>query len=140
MCPCITVSRGEGHWVTSRGRHTKKQEMMRLQGMDPTKFTVAVTQAQLGKQLGNTMSVNVLERLFVCLLPAANLVKKNEVKDRWENGSALKDLIKTIGKGLRLQAPHLVTRSAVHDPEHRHNLPSVWRWWQSLRESSEVAT
>jgi len=33
------------------------------------------------------------------LLPAANLVKRNEVKDRWESGSALKDLIKTVGKG-----------------------------------------
>jgi len=98
-CPCITVSRGAGHWVTSRGRRTTKTEMMRLQGMDPTKFKVAVTETQLGKQLGNTMSLNVLERLFVRLLPAANLVKKNEVKDRWENGSALKDLMKTVGKG-----------------------------------------
>jgi len=108
MCPCITVSRGGGHWVTSRGRRTMKTEMMRLQGMDPTKFKVAVTETQLGKQLGNTMSVNVLERLFVRLLPAANLVKRNEVKDRWESGSALKDLIKTVGKGFgkkTLEAP-----------------------------------
>jgi len=99
MCPCITVSRGGGHWVTSRGRHTTKTEMMRLQGMDPTKFKVAVTETQLGKQHGNTMSVNVLERLFVRLLPAANQVKRNEVKDRWESGIAPKDLIKTVGKG-----------------------------------------
>merc|ERR1712046_429763 len=114
MCPCITVSRGGGHWVTSRGRRTTKAEMMRLQGMDPTKFKVAVTESQLGKQLGNTMSVNVLERLFVRLLPAAKLVKKNEVKDRWENGSALKDLIKTVGKGFgkkTVEAPSTPPRS-----------------------------
>jgi len=104
MCPCITVSRGGGHWVTSRGRRTTKTEMMRLQGMDPTKFKVAVTETQLGKQLGNTMSVNVLERLFVRLLPAANLLKRNEGKDRWESGSALKDLIKTVGKGFGKKA------------------------------------
>jgi DNA (cytosine-5)-methyltransferase 1 len=114
MCPCITVSRGGGHWVTSRGRRTTKTEMMRLQGMDPTKFKVAVTESQLGKQLGNTMSVNVLERLFVRLLPAAKLVKKDEVKDRWENGSALRDLIKTVGKGFgktTVEAPSTPPRS-----------------------------
>jgi len=82
--------------------------------MDPTKFKVAVTESQLGKQLGNTMSVNVLERLFVRLLPAAKLVKKDEVKDRWENGSALRDLIKTVGKGFgktTVEAPSTPPRS-----------------------------
>jgi DNA (cytosine-5)-methyltransferase 1 len=99
MCPCITVSRAAGHWVTSRGRRTTKEEMMRLHGMNPQHFKVGVTENQLGRQLGNTMSVNVLERLFVRLLPAAKLVKRNEVKDRWQNGSAVRELMKTVGKG-----------------------------------------
>jgi len=32
------------------------------------------------------------------------MVKKNEVKDRWESGSALKALIKTVGKGFGKKA------------------------------------
>jgi len=100
--PCITCSRGAGHWVTNRGRRLLKTELMRLQGMDPTTFTVAVPNGRLGHQLGNTMSVNVLERIFTRLLPAAQLVKKGTViKDRWENGQALKKLMATRGCGFK---------------------------------------
>lgn len=99
--PCITCGRGNGHWVTNRGRRLLKEEMMRLQGMDPTQFTVAVAENQLGKQLGNTMSVNVLERLFTRLLPAAKLVRSQTLKDRWANGQAVKKLSATRGKGFK---------------------------------------
>merc|ERR1712166_9599 len=68
---------------------------------DPTKFTVAVSDCQLGKQLGNTMSVCVLERLFTRLLPAAKLVRGGLVKDRWENGQAVKKLAATRGQGFK---------------------------------------
>merc|ERR1712194_563943 len=68
---------------------------------DPTKFTVAVSDAQLGKQLGNTMSVCVLERLFTRILPAAKLVRRGIVKDRWENGQAVKKLAATRGQGFQ---------------------------------------
>jgi DNA (cytosine-5)-methyltransferase 1 len=98
MSPCITVGRGGGHWVTSRGRRTTKEEMMRLQGMNPTKFKLAVSEAQLGRQLGNTMSVNVLERIFARLLPAAGLARKNSLPDRWATGEAVKKLSQTRGK------------------------------------------
>ena len=91
VSPCITCSRGAGHWVTSRGRRLTKGEMMRLQGMKPEKFKVAVSQAQLGKQIGNAMSVNVLERLFVCALPAAGLVAHDALKDRWACGKTPAD-------------------------------------------------
>merc|ERR1711957_857686 len=74
--PCITCTRSKGHWITNRGRRMNKAEVMRLMGMDPTKVKVAVTEGALGKQLGNTMSVNVVERIFVRLLPAAGLVRK----------------------------------------------------------------
>lgn len=99
VSPCITVSRGAGHWVTSRGRRLSKEEMMRLQGMDPTTFKVAVSETQLGKQLGNTMSVNVFERLLVRVLPAAKLAPRSELTDRWEKGQAVKELSRTRGKG-----------------------------------------
>jgi DNA (cytosine-5)-methyltransferase 1 len=99
--PCITCSRGAGHWVTNRGRRLLKPEMMRLQGMDPTNFTVAVSECQLGKQLGNTMSVNVLERLFTRLLPAAKLVRRGLITDRWASGAAVKKLARTRGQGFK---------------------------------------
>ena len=96
VSPCMTCSRGDGHWVTNRGRRTTKAEMLRLQGMNPRKFNVSVSECQLGKQLGNTMSVNVLERILTRLLPAAGLVK-GSLRDRWEDGSALKELSATRG-------------------------------------------
>merc|ERR1712232_341079 len=74
---------------------------MRLQGMNPTEFKVAVSVNQLGRQLGNTMSVNVLERLFARILPAAKLARKSQVKDRWANGQALKKLAATRGRGFK---------------------------------------
>merc|ERR1719331_836869 len=84
--PCITCSRAAGHWVTSRGRRLTKDEMMRLQGMRPERFKKAVSDRQLGIQIGNAMSVNILERLFVRALPAAGLVAHNTLIDHWEHG------------------------------------------------------
>jgi DNA (cytosine-5)-methyltransferase 1 len=86
VTPCMTCSRAAGHWVTNRGRRMTKNEMLRLQGMKtPAEgFQVAVSDTQLGKQIGNAMSCNVLERLFVRLLPAAGLVSARSLRDRWE--------------------------------------------------------
>lgn len=84
VCPCITRSRGGGHWITNRMRRMTKPEMMRLQGMEPAKFQQAVTDSQLGAQIGNAMSCNVLERLFVRLLPACRLRAASSLTDRWE--------------------------------------------------------
>jgi len=86
LMPCMTRSRGAGHWVTNRGRRVNKHEMMRLQGINPNTFKVAVSNTQLGRQIGNSMSVNILERLFCRILPAAQLVPHGSLFDRWESG------------------------------------------------------
>jgi len=53
--------------------------------MVPEDFKVVVSEAQLGKQIGNSMSVNLLERLFVRLLPFANLIPEGIVlADRYQ--------------------------------------------------------
>ena len=70
--------------MTNRGRRVKLEEMMRLHGMDPSEFKVVVPNAQLGIQLGNAMSVNVVERILMRVLPAAGLVKRGSLVDRWE--------------------------------------------------------
>jgi len=116
VSPCITCSRRYGHWVTNRGRRLLLTEMMRLQGMNPSKFRVAVSDAQLGKQLGNTMSVNVLERLLVRLLPAAGLAVAAGLRDRWADGSAVRALARTRNHGFartaRLLRRRLMARTS----------------------------
>mmetsp|Transcript_59158 Transcript_59158/g.95678 ORF Transcript_59158/g.95678 Transcript_59158/m.95678 type:complete len:369 (-) Transcript_59158:198-1304(-) len=83
--PCMTVSRAAGHWVTNRGRRMRTDEMMRLQGMDEKGFVQVVSDRQLGKQVGNAMSQNILERIMVRLLPAAGLVPRSRaLHDRWQ--------------------------------------------------------
>ena len=61
-----------------------KAEMLRLQGMDPSKFVIDVSSSKLGQQIGNAMSVNVVERILIAALKAANIVrgKKTAVKGR----------------------------------------------------------
>jgi DNA (cytosine-5)-methyltransferase 1 len=84
---CITARRAAGHWVTTRGRRMNIDEMLRLQGMERC-FKQVVSNRQLGIQIGNAMSQNVIERILIKLLPAAGLVQKGTVlKDRWmQNG------------------------------------------------------
>merc|ERR1711862_791410 len=63
--------------------------MGRLQAaMQKPKFRQVVTDRQLGAQLGNAMSVNVLERLLVRILPCAGLVPARKLHDRWEAKAA----------------------------------------------------
>jgi len=90
VTPCMTCSRAAGHWVTNRGRRMTKTEMLRLQGMKPEGegFVKVVTDNQLGRQIGNAMSCNVLERLFVKLLPAAGLAQASSLLDRWDTTAA----------------------------------------------------
>jgi len=134
ISPCITVSRGGGHWITNRGRRSTKEEMMRLQGMDPTQFQVAVSKAQLGKQLGNTMSVNTFERLLTRVLPAAKLVRHGDVTDRWADGTAARLLSRTCGRGfmpLDANAKKILAnkgkekKAGIHEAKHKRKAPAT---------------
>merc|ERR1712061_851959 len=80
---CMTKSRASGYWVTSRGRRMNLNEMLRCPGMRRC-FKQVVSDTALGCQIGNAMSQNILERLFVNLLPAAGLVQRSvHLHDRW---------------------------------------------------------
>ena len=46
------------------GPKVYKNEMFRLQGIDPSDIKQVVTDTQIGGMLGNAMSQNVLEALF----------------------------------------------------------------------------
>ena len=89
--PCLTC-KGRGHWLTSHGRRVTKTEMMKLQGMLPSKFKVVVSNVALGKQLGNTMSVHVIERVLAKLLPVAGFVNQGTITDRWQDGTAFRGM------------------------------------------------
>ena len=56
------------------------REMARLQGV-PADFPVTVAATDFCQQLGNMMSVNVLERILVSLLPAAGLSEPHMLID-----------------------------------------------------------
>ena len=64
------------------------EEMLKLQGMSSSKllFPPSLSQDDIGRLVGNSMSVNVLERLLSRVLPAANLW--GPIMDRWEIAEA----------------------------------------------------
>ena len=84
-------SRPHGHSITSRGRTLSLDEMMRPQGMTPRTVIRSVSDVELGKQVGNSMSVNVLERLFVKILPAVGLTPP--LLDPWLSSDGLSNLL-----------------------------------------------
>ena len=81
-------------------------EIMRLQGINPTTFNQVVSTAEMGKQLGNAMSVNVIERILYKVLVATTLgdklLQQSDAgreplqEDRWQSGQAFKDLASTV--------------------------------------------
>ena len=98
VSPCITRSRNRGHWLIHKKRRMRINEMMRLQGINPRTFKQVVSDAVLGQQLGNSMSVNVIEQLMIQALKAANLLRDSGMKqtrldlNRWKSGRALQKL------------------------------------------------
>jgi len=73
-------------------------EMMKLQGMQPSDFIVDVPSVELGRQIGNSMSVNVLQRLFAPLLVAAGLLEEGSpgAADHWATGEAFERLVRPL--------------------------------------------
>jgi DNA (cytosine-5)-methyltransferase 1 len=62
---CMTV--GSHHWCIPMERYMNAKEYLQLQGF-PKNFNVVVSKTQLKRQLGNSMSVNVLIEIFKCIL------------------------------------------------------------------------
>ena len=84
--PCLTATRASngGHWVTSRGRRLTTPEMQAIMGIQPARLHQAGTSdRRFHRMLGNAIAVNVLERIFVQLLPAMGLVHRSALNDRW---------------------------------------------------------
>jgi site-specific DNA-cytosine methylase len=92
-CPCL-MRTDHDIWISSHGRTLNLRERCRLQGSNPDKINVPVSDHQWRMQLGNSMSINVLERLLSRLLPAAGLT--SALPDRWASGAAQRELEETV--------------------------------------------
>ena len=90
MKVCESWPWSAGFEISNLHRRTNLNEMMRLQGMSPSSFLQAVSNAKLGEQVGNSMSINILDRLFVKVLNGTGLA--HGLVDPWTNGSALEEL------------------------------------------------
>ncbi len=89
VVPCLTRARcgTSSHWVMSRGRRLNLMEMLRLMGIQSSEVNLrCVTGNQLGRMIGNSMSVHVLERLLLRALPVSGLVPRTvQLNARWES-------------------------------------------------------
>lgn len=61
VCPCLTTA--NTNWCVPYQRRMNIKEMLKLQGF-PTSFIQVVSDTQMRKQIGNSMSVCVLENIF----------------------------------------------------------------------------
>ena len=75
-----------------RNRRMTTGEMLKLQGISPGDVTVVVPGTEMGKQIGNAMSLDVVERVMRNALIAAGLINGEDFPDRWRSGMALREL------------------------------------------------
>ena len=138
VSPCLTRSRYNGHWITTQNRRMSKEEVFRLQGMDPTTFKVHVPPKALGQQLGNAMSVNVIERVLYQVLCATTFTPgaaaREGLHDRWADGTAHTELFSTKGfkfadlQRNRLAVPPMGSKMTVRgnpQPSEVQHVPSL---------------
>ena len=87
--PCLTAARckSRGYYVTRAQRRFTVTDMLILQGMQVGRVdwqALNVAEGSFGHMIGNSMSVNVLERLLPRVLMSAGLVPRDSVPDWWE--------------------------------------------------------
>jgi hypothetical protein len=97
--PCLTKARSSsgGHWLTTRGRRMSRAEMLRLFAIKPARLNFnMVSSRKAGGMIGNAIAVNVLERIFCRLLPAAGLVPEGALIDRWATSKQQHEAVQTL--------------------------------------------
>ena len=68
ICPTLLAGNGGDciYYLTSIKRRYTPREYLRLQGF-PDTFKQAVSNSQMYKQVGNSMSVNVLANIYISI-------------------------------------------------------------------------
>ena len=125
----------------------RTEEQMRFQGIDPSSFKKDVSEPELQKQIGNAMSLCVIERLLNKVIAAAGFLNQ-ERPDRWENGEAIKELEESKDKSFMQNDDINPTDERqpkdelgeIHywnkNPVFRfYRLPNRWTWlkWDSVK-------
>ena len=86
MSPTLTASRAKtgGFWLLHKGRTMTLCEMMRLQGLRPSRFALppGMCQSALGHAVGNAMSGNVVHRIVARISWALGMPR---VQDKWSD-------------------------------------------------------
>lgn len=86
VCPCLLFSQSGGRFVGSRGRRMSFEEAARVQGIVATTWLWPPKFRDCFRLIGNTMSICILDRIFVRLLPI--LCPGTNLQDPWLNDSA----------------------------------------------------
>jgi len=74
-----------------------RAEMLRLFAIKPTRVNFdMVSERKAGGMIGNAIAVNVLERIFCKLLPAAGLAPAGVLQDRWATASLQHMAVQTL--------------------------------------------
>ena len=118
-----------GDWIRPQDEKRRNDEIPKN---DAKSFQIDVSMNELGNQIGNSMSQNVVERILWSLLPAAGL-GDNVSEDRWESGKALQKLREssnlTFANSSSRQRTVATTSSLVHEflrydssPKYRFNM------------------
>ncbi len=66
VCPCIAAD--SRTWCVPLGRYANIRERLSLQGFRPDNWNQVVSNTQMKKQIGNSMSVNVLKALIKSII------------------------------------------------------------------------
>jgi DNA (cytosine-5)-methyltransferase 1 len=71
ICPCLKATRCD-YYLTKYQRKLTPRECLRLQGF-PDSFKIKISDNQVYKQAGNSITVNVLAELIKCIIKCTNL-------------------------------------------------------------------
>ena len=94
--PALTFSKTQGHWLGSRGRRITTPESARLQGFPYHQITWPGNCKHSHQLLGNTMSINVTQRLIIAAPHRMNIF----IPDPWVDGSAMKTFKQDVKQDL----------------------------------------
>lgn len=64
LVSCLTAAACSQLWNARKRRYATTKELLRLQGFDPKRLKIVVSRTQICRQIGNSMSVNVLTAIF----------------------------------------------------------------------------
>jgi DNA-cytosine methyltransferase len=72
ILPCLTTNCRSMYCIPEK-RFATSAELLLFQGFDPSMFKVTVSKNQIAKQIGNAMTVNVLENIFLSIFKYVKL-------------------------------------------------------------------